>query len=87
MVALLIGLVLVVFAVYTLLPVGWSPGWWDEMLEFLKGGIPIVAVLIGLVSFFVGIADIKDKIEARKEEEEERLEAERSGGQEGGKAD
>ncbi|MCY4484611.1 MAG: hypothetical protein OXC12_17195 [Spirochaetaceae bacterium] len=87
MVALLIGLVLVVFAVYTLLPVPWAPGWWDEMLEFLKGGIPIVAVLIGLVSFFVGIADIKDKIEARKEEEEERLEAERSAGQEGGKAD
>ena len=79
MVALLIGLILVVFAVYSLLPVSWSPGWWDEMLEFLKGGIPIVAVLIGLVSFFVGIADIKDKIDARREEEEERREAERAG--------
>ena len=52
MVALLIGLILVVFAVYSLLPVAWSPGWWDEMLEFLKGGIPIVAVLIGLVVSF-----------------------------------
>ena len=85
MVALLIGLILVVFAVYSLLPVPWSPGWWDEMLEFLKGGIPIVAVLIGLVSFFVGVADIKDKIEARREEEEERREAERSAG--GGSGD
>ena len=64
MVALLIGLVLMVFAIYSVLAVPWSPGWWDEALEFLKGGIPILAVLIGLVSFFVGIADIKDKIEA-----------------------
>ena len=84
MVALLIGLILVVFAVYSLLPVSWSPGWWDEMVEFLKGGIPIVAVLIGLVSFFVGIADIKDKIEARREEEEERREAEQSSGTDDG---
>ena len=37
-----------------------------------------------LVSFFVGIADIKDKIEAKREEEEERREAERSASQEAG---
>ena len=84
MVALLIGLVLVVFAVYSLLPVSWSPGWWDEALEFLKGGIPILAVLIGLISFFVGIADIKDKIEAKREEEEERRETEQAAAREGG---
>ena len=84
MVALLIGLILVLFAVYSLLPVPWSPGWWDETLEFLKGGIPIVAVLVGLVSFLVGIADIKDKIEAKREEEEERREAERSAGGDSG---
>ena len=87
MVALLIGLILVVFAVYSLLPVPWSPGWWNEMLEFLKGGIPIVAALIGLVAFLVGIADIKDKIEAGREEEEERREAERSAGGGGGRGD
>jgi NADH:ubiquinone oxidoreductase subunit 3 (subunit A) len=80
----LIGLILVVFAVYSLLPVPWSPGWSDETLEFLKGGIPIVAVLIGLVSFFVGIADIKDKIEAKREEEEERREADQAGARDGG---
>ena len=84
MVALLIGLILVVFAVYSLLPVPWSPGWWDEMLEFLKGSIPVAAALIGLVAFFVGIADIKDKVEAKREEEEERREAERAAGGDGG---
>ena len=44
----------------------------------MKGGIPILAVFIGLISFFVGIADIKDKIEAKREEEEERREAEQA---------
>lgn len=78
-VALLIGLVLILFAVYSVLAVPWSPGWWDEALEFLKGGVPILALFIGLISFFVGIADLKDKIEAKREEEEERREAEQTG--------
>ena len=86
MVALLIGLILVLFAIYSVLAVPWSPGWWDEALEFLKGGIPILAVFIGLVSFFVGIADIKDKIEAKREEEEERREAEQAAARDGGNA-
>jgi len=44
------------------------------VVQFLKGGIPLIAVLIGLISFFVGVADIKDKIESRKEEEQEQEE-------------
>lgn len=86
MVALLIGLGLILFAVYSVLAVPWSPGWWDEALEFLKGGIPILAVFIGLVSFFVGIADLKDKIEAKREEEEEQREAEQTAAGEKGAA-
>jgi hypothetical protein len=35
-------------------------------------GGPILAVFIGLIAFFVGVADIKDKIEAKKEEEEDK---------------
>ena len=86
MVALLIGLGLILFAVYSVLAVPWSPGWWDEALEFLKGGIPILAVFIGLVSFFVGIADLKDKVEAKREEEEEQREAEQTAAGEKGAA-
>lgn len=85
-VALLIGLVLILFAVYSVLAVPWSPGWWDEALEFLKGGIPILAVFIGLISFFVGIADLKDKVEAKREEEEERREAEQAAAGDGSTA-
>lgn len=86
MVALLIGLGLILFAGYSVLAVPWSPGWWDEALEFLKGGVPILAVFIGLVSFFVGIADLKDKVEAKREEEEEQREAEQTAAGEKGAA-
>jgi len=74
MVALTIGIVLILFAVYAVLPVSWSLQWWQEVIQFLKGAVPILAVFIGLIAFFVGVADIKDKQEAKKEEAEEKSE-------------
>jgi hypothetical protein len=74
MIALTIGVVLVLFAVYAVLPVSWSLQWWPDVIQFLKGGVPILAVFIGLIAFFVGVADVKDKMEAKKEEEEEKEE-------------
>ncbi len=75
MIALTIGVILILFAVYSVLPVSWSLQWWPEVIQFLKGGVPILAVFIGLIAFFVGVADIKDKMEAKKEEAEEKEEA------------
>ena len=80
MIALLIGILLILFAVYSVLPFTWSLNLWPDVIEFLKGGIPLVAVLIGLISFFVGVADIKDKIESKKEEEEEEEDEESEAG-------
>ncbi len=74
MIALTIGIILILFAVYSVLPVAWGLQWWPEVIQFLKGGVPILAVFVGLIAFFVGIADIKDKREAKKEEEEEKAE-------------
>ncbi|TVR35817.1 MAG: hypothetical protein EA404_00375 [Spirochaetaceae bacterium] len=74
MVALIVGLVFVVFAVYSVLPVEWSLQWGPYVLDFLKGGVPIIAIFIGLIAILIGIADIKDKIEAKKEEAEEQAE-------------
>ena len=71
MIALLIGILLILFAVYSVLPFSWSLNWWSDVILFLKGGVPLIAVFVGLISFFVGVADIKDKIESKKEEEEE----------------
>ncbi len=78
MVALIVGLIFVVFAVYSVLPFPWALNWWQPVLEVLKGGVPLLAVFIGLIAVFIGIADIKDKIEAKKEEEEEEEEEETS---------
>jgi Tfp pilus assembly protein PilO len=80
MIALIIGIVLVLFAAYSVIPVEWGLQWWPEVVQFLKGGVPILAVFIGLIAFFVGIADIKDKIEAKKEEEEEKKEESKAKG-------
>jgi len=71
MIALFIGVLLILFAVYAVLPFPWALGWWPDVVQFLKGGVPLISVFIGLISFFVGVADIKDKIESRKEEQEE----------------
>jgi hypothetical protein len=74
MIALIIGILLVLFGIYAILPID-SVGflnWSQDVLAFLRGGIPIVALLIGLIAFFIGIADIKDKIEAKREEQAEK---------------
>jgi hypothetical protein len=69
MVALVIGIVFIAFAVFAVLSGGL--GWWDYVVAFLKGCAPVLAVLIGFVAVFIGIADIKDKAEAKKEEAQE----------------
>jgi len=71
MVALLVGIIFIAFAVYSVLPVSWSLDWWAYVLDFLRGGVPIIAVFIGLIAVFIGVADIKDRMEAKREEAEE----------------
>ncbi|HNY21207.1 MAG TPA: hypothetical protein PKO22_03550 [Treponemataceae bacterium] len=71
MVALIVGIILIAFTVFAALPpetAGFGLGWGPEILRFLRGGLPILAAFIGLVAVFIGIADLKDKSEAKKEE-------------------
>lgn len=67
MIALIVGLLLIAFTVFAGLPQGL--GWYSEMLMVLKGGGPILLAFIGLISIFVGIADIRDRCEEMKEEQ------------------
>ncbi len=79
MIALIVGIVFILFSIYSVLPIeGWGLQWWDEVLEVLKGGVPILAIFIGLIAVLIGIADIRDKIEAKKEEAEEARETEQA---------
>ena len=70
MIAVLVGVGLLLFSVYSILPVPWSTQWWPDVMAFLKGGVPVAALLIGLIALLVGFADLKDKMEAKKEERE-----------------
>ncbi|MDR1748048.1 MAG: hypothetical protein LBR47_03225 [Spirochaetaceae bacterium] len=66
MVALIIGILLIAFTVFSALPAGLN--WGGEIILFLQGCAPVLAAFIGLIAVFIGIADIKDKKEAKKEE-------------------
>ena len=70
MVALVVGIVFIAFAAVAVLPFGL--GWGVDVLRFLRGAAPVLAVFIGLLAVFIGIADLKDRAEAKKEEEEEK---------------
>jgi hypothetical protein len=48
--------------------VGFGLGWGADILLFLRGGLPIISAFIGLVAIFIGIADLKDKAEAKRED-------------------
>ena len=66
MISLLLGLLFIAFTVFAVLPQGL--GWKDEIILFLKGGVPVFTAFVGIISVFIGIADIKDRQEAKKEE-------------------
>jgi acetoin utilization deacetylase AcuC-like enzyme len=73
--AFIIGIVIIAAAVFAALPkeiAGFGLGWWDNILAVLKGGVPVMAVIIGLIAVFIGIADMKDRAEAKKEEAAEK---------------
>ena len=67
--SLIIGLIVIAAAVIACLPAGL--GWWDEVLVFLRGCLPVLAAFIGLIALFIGVMDIKDRISAGKGEKTE----------------
>jgi hypothetical protein len=63
--ALILGFIVIIVAVLSILPAGL--GWGEDVLAFLRGALPVIAVFIGLVLAFVGVADIKDRADAKKD--------------------
>ena len=62
---LILGLLFIAAAVLAILPTGL--GWGEDVLSFLRGALPVIFGLIGLIMLFAGITAIKDRIDARKE--------------------
>ena len=80
--SLIIGIIILAAAAFAVLPpeaLGFGLGWGADVLAFLRGGLPVIAVLIGIIAVFIGIADIKDRAEAKKEEAEHRQETGNNG--------
>lgn len=71
MVSLILGIILVAFTVFSVLPI-FPLQWGNEVIAFLKGCAPVLAAFLGLICLFIGAADIKDKKDAKKEELEAR---------------
>jgi len=73
--ATIIGLLIIAAAVFAILPpgvIGFGLNWGSDVLAFLRGGVPVIAILIGIIAVFIGIADMKDRAEAKKEEAEKK---------------
>ena len=71
--AVVIGIVILTAAVFAILPqkiIGFGLGWGNDVLAFLRGGLPVIAILIGIIAVFIGVADMKDRAEAKREERE-----------------
>ena len=45
--------------------------WWKEFLILLAGGIPIALLLGGALAIYIGVDELKDKIQEKKEKERE----------------
>jgi len=67
--AIILGFVIIIVAVLAILPAGL--GWGEDVLVFLRGFLPVIAVFIGLILLFTGIADIKDRSDAKKSGQKE----------------
>ena len=76
MITIILGIIFIAFAVFAVLPMG-PLAWGPDVISFFKGSAPVIAILLSIICFFIGAADIKDKKEALEEEKmDEKLEEE-----------
>lgn len=68
MITIIFGIICIGFTIFACLPKGIGLDWSNEIILFLKGGAPVLAAFIGLIAIFIGIADIRDRQEAKREE-------------------
>jgi len=47
--------------------------WWNEFAIILKGGVPIMLILGGILAIYVGFDAMQDKLREEKLQQEEKL--------------
>lgn len=48
--------------------------WYNDLLTILRGGIPILMLLGGILAVYVGIDDIQEKLREERQRQEDSLE-------------
>jgi hypothetical protein len=48
--------------------------WWDAFILILKGGVPIVLILGGILAIYVGLDAIQDRMREERQKQDEKLE-------------
>ena len=66
MFTIIFGIACIAFTVFACLPSGLN--WTENVLFVLKGASPIVAAFVGIIAILIGIADMRDRQEAKREE-------------------
>ncbi|MDR0390032.1 MAG: hypothetical protein LBH73_08170 [Spirochaetaceae bacterium] len=69
--SLVLGVMVLAAALAAIVPAGLN--WAPDVLRFLRGAVPVLAVLVAFVLIFVGIMHIKDQLDAKKEEKNAEL--------------
>jgi small neutral amino acid transporter SnatA (MarC family) len=47
--------------------------WWTDFLTILKGGVPILLFLGGILAVYIGIDEIQEKLQDERQKQEEGL--------------
>jgi uncharacterized protein YlxW (UPF0749 family) len=48
--------------------------WWDAFILILKGGVPIMLILGGILAIYVGVDSMQDKMREDRQKQDEKLE-------------
>jgi uncharacterized protein YlxW (UPF0749 family) len=48
--------------------------WWDAFFMIIRGGLPIIMLLGGILAVYVGVDDIQEKLREERQRQEESLE-------------
>ena len=48
--------------------------WWNDLMTILKGGVPIMLILGGILAVYVGLDAMEDRMREERQKQEEKLE-------------
>lgn len=48
--------------------------WWSYFVELLKGGLPLVLLVGGILAMYIGYDDLQEKLNEERQRQDEKLE-------------